>query len=310
MLIFYIVLTPIGFSFSGQFSILADAGEELNSFYVDRLKATASLFGGKIIYSYNGTLTDDVIQDYLMKTIDIKNFAVATLVVINNKQTLIDFMDKRKIQLDTLSMIDANEVPHMYPLFFLPGSLDYSVLQDPLIKPHLVGCYFVTGFTGLETYNITAEYKANYTNVNFNDPSGYEYAVIGGVLDGFIDINKKYPTNRVQSLLPLIYNKPLPYPGGELYILPSNYITLPLTYIRILTAGGYYSTTFIVPHDLDFEINSYYGSINTETCNFKINPVSGISTIDSLPIAFILDMSTYKNKLIRLYIDKMVADTV
>lgn len=195
-----------------------------------------------------------------------------------------------------------------YSLYYMPGTLDFEVMKDPAIMPFNAKNFYITGYSSLEKTDLAKEYKDNYTV--FNNPTGYSYAVIAGILDGFIDTNKKYPTTKVNLLLPLLYNKPLLYPGGELYILPNHFITLSLKICTIYNTNAAFVETFTIPYDLDFEVSGYYGTIATTTCNFKTNPIAGISDINPLPIGFILDMSTYKNKFIRFYIDKMIAEAV
>lgn len=239
-----------------------------------------------------------------------------TLIRTNDKTALTAFLKYRREQIIT----GKGKLIENYPLIFLPSDLEYSTIieiakdnADPLNEDNI----FITGYTGREDNSKSIDYKANYTG-HFLDARDFKFTFTLALLDYIQEAFEKYPTNNISTLLSYIYSEPIPYPGGTMYLTANHYISVPFYFVTLngkvpdYTAStpefGYGDVKNTIEADTDFRESGFYNQIDSVKCNFLENSENGQNALELFPIGFLLNMENYKNKLIRIFIEKMISN--
>lgn len=218
------------------------------------------------------------------------------------------------LQQQSILGVTGNDLRN-FPVVFLPGSINYADISTIMNKEKNI---FITSYTGFETNDKATYYKGNYTD-HFNDARDAMFSYIFALLDEIQYIAETYPSNKIYPLLSLLYNQPIEYPGGTMYLTSNNYISVPFKFVELNADSPDYTLDpkkygyneeimYIIEASTDFRVAEFYNAIDTENCDFLENSVDGSSTLEMFPIGFVLDMDSYKNKLIRIFIEKLIVN--
>lgn len=283
---------------------------DLDKFYEERLLDAFDFFGVQNVFNASEILDTDERKDKYIEAIT-KYDKCVTLIRTNSPDKVKELLEYRKNKIVT----DLGKRIENYPIFYLPSDLEYQTLNSIADANELDNHnYFITGFTGQEDENNkTLEYQANYTD-KFVDARDFKMSYILALLEYIEETSVKYPTNNIYTLLSYIYSSPIPYPGGTMYLTFNHYISVPFYFVelngkKIDTSAnevGYGPVKYMIEAETDFRVDQFYNRIDKSTCNFLENSVDGNVELDIFPIGFVMNMEQYKNKLIRIFVEKMI----
>lgn len=255
-------------------------GGEYDQFYMERFEYSAHFYGIDIIYNATESTYDKA------KYLDaLKNYTKTATLTTFSTTKIEEVIDGR---------IAASYNTDKHPIAYLPGGISYKDVDQAKNDNNL----YISGFVGNEEDPdfIIGNYSLD------KDPSSFDTAVLIGILNKLNEQRRKYPATEIHTFLSLLYNSPIKYLGGVMYLLPNHYLSTPFYLINIKTN----KVSYTIRAKTTFNPSQYYGRIETEGCNFLESPDDGKETLSYLPIGFVIRMTDYKMKLIRLFVDEMI----
>lgn len=253
--------------------------KEYDQFYMERFEFSAHFYGIDIIYNATESTYDKV------KYLDaLKNYTKTATLTTFGKTKIENIINDRDPIYNT----------EKHPIAYLPGGISYGDVDENKNKNN----FYISGFVGNEN-------DPNYIIGNYSldkDPSSFDKAVFIGILLKLNEQRIKYPATEIHTFLSLLYNDPIEYLGGKMYLLPNHYLSTPFYLVSIKTK----EISYTIRAKTTFNPKQYYGKVETEGCNFLESPEDGIETLSYLPIGFVIRMTDYKMKLIRLFVDEMI----
>lgn len=255
-----------------------------DQFYLERFKSSANVFG--ITIEYNATETEYDKDAYISALKKHKKTATLTTFSETKINEVIDDRDGD----------DFND-DDQHPIVYLPGGITFDKVKANSKNNNNL---YISGYSGSEPD--PNDVMTNYSLSSNKDPSSFDKVMLIGILTKVFELSSNYPATEIHTFLSLLYNKPIEYLGGTMYLLSNHYLSVPFYLVKVSDNKAAYT----IKEKKSFTPSQFYGVLESEGCNFLTSQEDGNETVSYLPIGFVFRMKEFKMKLIRLFVREMI----